>query len=146
VTAVEADAILRSLATSTPARRAELSAMVRDASAEVRPVDAQRCVALRADETCAIYEARPMVCRSHGLVHRFREPDERRRLPLVDACEKNFRSQALAEIDADCIVDQVTLSTLLAAVDARFAAQTGTERGRIALSALLLGDDRSKIF
>src|SRR5262249_10441631 len=64
---------------------------------------------------CAIYEVRPLVCRSHGLPIRFTE-DGRRSLPLVDVCPRNFVGQGT--LPADAVLDQTTLSTVLGALDA----------------------------
>jgi Fe-S-cluster containining protein len=79
------------------------------------------CPALEDDGRCAIYDARPVVCRSHGLPIRFpAEADAKVRLPLIDVCPKNFTAHALEAIDATCVLDQATLSTLLAAINATF--------------------------
>lgn len=72
---------------------------------------ADRCVALDAAGRCSIYEARPVVCRSHGVPIRMREGS----LPVVRSCDHNFTH---AEPDADCILDQQTLSALVLAVNA----------------------------
>jgi hypothetical protein len=106
------------------------------------------CAALDPDGRCGIYAFRPLVCRSHGLPLRFPGDSDgapvsngapgRRSLPVLDACAKNFTERELASIDADCVLDQATLSTLLAAVDAAHAAETGRARGeRFDLAELL---------
>jgi hypothetical protein len=101
VTAVEAAAI-RAHATTWPREQ-------RRDLAEVGPVD--RCAALDPAGRCKIYDARPLVCRSHGVPVRLR----RGGLPVVEACHRNFRRTAP---DADCVLDQTTLSATLLAVDA----------------------------
>ena len=135
VTEVEASAIARLLATMSESERA---ALARRADA---PND-ERCVALDDDGRCGIYAARPIVCRSHGVPIRFRdafgeaEPSDVRRLPIVDVCHRNFETMALETIAPDCILDQTTLSTALASIDAmdRPAAERAE---RIELWALL---------
>lgn len=116
---VEADAVR--------AHIAALSGDVRErlhARAEA-PIE-DRCVALESDGRCAIYEARPLVCRSHGVPVRVRDA---RRLPMVDACPRNFREGGPGAVDADCVLDQETLSTMLHAVDAEHARATGRAAG-----------------
>jgi len=100
--------------------RATIPAEVR-AGLAARPRRPGRCVALEDDGRCAIYAARPIVCRSHGLAIRMG--------PDVLACHLNFKARGPAAADADCILDQTTLSTLLAAVDAEHAATTGRGAG-----------------
>jgi hypothetical protein len=73
-----------------------------------------------------IYAARPVVCRSHGAPIRMRQGS----LPVVQWCFKNFTH---VTPDADCIVDQETLSALVLAVD-RAEGGDGT---RIDLATLL---------
>lgn len=88
------------------------------------PADA--CAALDANGRCRIYDARPVVCRSHGVPIRMRSGA----LPVVESCFRNFTHTAPA---ADCILDQTTLSALTLAVD-RAAGGDGT---RVDLAALL---------
>ncbi|HLU68284.1 MAG TPA: YkgJ family cysteine cluster protein [Kofleriaceae bacterium] len=101
------------------------------------PGPAPACVALEPDGRCAIYPARPIVCRSHGLPLRFgRGPGG---LPVVDACSLNFTGPGgPAAADSDCILDQETLSTILLAIDAEHARAAGRTPGeRSPLEALL---------
>jgi hypothetical protein len=72
------------------------------------------CAALDADGRCKIYDARPLVCRSHGVPIRMQQGS----LPVVRACHRNFLHTAP---DPDCILDQTTLSTTLLAIDAALA-------------------------
>lgn len=119
VTAVEADALTGHLATLDPVARAALRERA------MRPrVD--RCAALDDDGRCGVFAARPLVCRSHGAPIRLREPG---RLPVVTSCALNFSDGGPASADSDCVLDQQTLSTMLAAVDAAFARDRGGEPG-----------------
>lgn len=122
VTAVEAAGIARAVSALAPAARAELARRARDGTP---------CVALDADGRCAVYEARPIVCRSHGVPLRFTEPspDGKRSLPVLDACSKNFTGMDLAAVDPGSILDQQTLSVVLGGIDALFAQETGRPRG-----------------
>ena len=119
VTRVEADAI-RAHVAALPAP--ERHALVARASG---PAD-DRCAALADDDRCAIYAARPIVCRSHGAPIRMREGS----LPVVRSCFRNFTH---ITPDSDCILDQSTLSTLLLAVDR----EAGGNGERIDLAGLL---------
>lgn len=130
VTLVEAAAIVRKLAGAD-------AAIVRALAETAAAQPADRCVALDAEGRCRIYDARPLVCRSHGVPIRRREPGKS--LPVVDVCYRNFAGpgqlEAVPESDQ---LDQVTLSTMLAAVDAAFADAAGAPRGtRIDLAELL---------
>ena len=85
-----------------------------------------RCAALDDRGRCQIYDARPVVCRSHGVPIRLREDS----LPVVRNCFRNFTH---TEPAADCVLDQETLSTLVLAVDRA----AGNDGSRIDLAALL---------
>ena len=92
-----------------------------------------RCAALDGAGRCKIYEARPLVCRSHGVPIRLR----RGSLPVVQACHRNFTHTTA---DPDCILDQATLSAMLYAIDAAEAAAAGADHDagrRIDLAGLL---------
>jgi Fe-S-cluster containining protein len=119
ITEVEAAAI-RELVAGWPAdRRAALAARAANVSDD-------RCSALEDNGRCAIYAARPIVCRSHGAPIRMREDS----LPVIRNCFRNFTR---ATPDADCIIDQETLSTLVLAVDR----EAGRRGQRIDLAAVL---------
>jgi hypothetical protein len=108
VTSVEAGAIRDEMATWDAARRAALAA-----NAAAAPAD--RCAALDAGGRCLIYAARPIVCRSHGAPIRMTA----RSLPVM--CFRNFTHETP---DADCVIDQTTLSALVLAVNAGDDART----------------------
>jgi hypothetical protein len=131
VTGVEADAVREGLARMPDGERARLRAR----ALQENPA---ACPALDEEGRCGIYAERPLVCRSHGLPIRLPGP---RGLPVIDACPKNFGSieGGPGALEADCVLDQTTLSTLLLAVDRAHAAEAGREAGeRIPLAALLV--------
>lgn len=105
VTTVEADAVRGLVATLEPAARSALQRTLDDVS---------KCAALDGDGRCQIYEARPLVCRSHGVPIKTRAPGH---LPVVTACALNFTARGPAAADADCILDQTTLSATLLAIN-----------------------------
>lgn len=123
VTQVEADAIRAEVATWAPERQAQLAQNVAAAPAD-------RCAALTPEGRCLVYAVRPIVCRSHGAPIRLRDG---RSLPVVTACRENFTSQGPAAADADCILDQTTLSAMVLAVDR----DAGHDGERIDLAAVL---------
>lgn len=116
ITQVEAAAI-RALVTSWPPTR-------RAALAETGPVD--HCAALDPGGRCKIYEARPIVCRSHGAPIRMRRDS----LPVIESCFRNFTR---TEPAPDCVLDQETLSALTLAVDR----DAGGNGDRVELAALV---------
>lgn len=123
VTAVEAAEIRDALAASPSAGR--------------RAAAGGSCPALEEDGRCAIYAARPLVCRSHGLPIRM---ESRRGLPVVTSCELNFTARGPAAADADCVLDQANLSLTLGALARAHAAETGGDpTERFALADLLRG-------
>lgn len=120
VTGIEADAIRRHLATLDATEREALRQRALHG-------DATRCAALDDRGRCAVYDARPLICRTHGLALRFR--DEKRRLPVLDACPKNYADVDLATLDPSTVLDQTTLSTLVATLDALHADAVERPRG-----------------
>ena len=106
ITVTEADAVA-SLVDAMPA--AERAALANNVTA----APADHCPALSPQGRCLIYAARPIVCRSHGAPIRMREGS----LPVVTACRDNFTTRGPAAADADCILDQETLSAMTLAVD-----------------------------
>lgn len=116
ITEVEAAAIEELVDSWPEARRAAL--------AEIGPDD--HCAALDASGRCKIYEARPIVCRSHGAPIRMRRDS----LPVIESCFRNFTH---TEPAPDCVLDQQTLSALTLAVDR----DAGGSGDRVDLAALV---------
>jgi hypothetical protein len=106
ITGVEAAAIRAHVASWSSQERRNLAEFGPDGP----PQAAERCAALDPAGRCKIYDARPVVCRSHGVPIRLRHGA----LPVVQACHRNFRHTVP---DPDCILDQTTLSAMLLAVD-----------------------------
>jgi hypothetical protein len=132
VTGIEAAAIVAAVDAMSDDRRAVLAATARLPNDDHDP----RCAALDADGACLVYEARPVVCRSHGVPVRTVHAGG---LPVVTSCHLNFTRHGPADADADCILDQTTLSTVLLALDGAHAQATGGVAGdRHDLAALLV--------
>lgn len=137
VTGLEASVLAEALAALPADRRRELAHRARSGDLGV-------CPALDGDGRCALYAARPAICRSHGLPIRFSAPPAQpgaRSLPVIDACPRNFVGQdlaSLASVDPSAVLDQTTLSTVLGALDAAHAAELGRARGeRVEIADLL---------
>jgi Fe-S-cluster containining protein len=117
VTRIEAQAIAAEVSQRPADQRAALAANVRRSR--------DHCAALDGNGRCLIYSVRPIVCRSHGAPIRLREGS----LPVVRACFRNFAAGP-DKADADCILDQETLSAIVLAVN-------GGDDSRIDLAELL---------
>lgn len=136
VTSIEAEVIRAHVARLSPSERRAIAARAADAESSI-------CPALGEGGRCAIYEVRPLICRSHGLPIRFDAMEGGRRLPMIDACPKNFVGLDLASTDATSVLDQSTLSTILGALDAAFADASDLPRGeRVAMEEALSGVPR----
>jgi Fe-S-cluster containining protein len=103
ITLAEAQAIADEVETWSADRREALAANAR--------AQADACAAL-SHGRCLIYGVRPLVCRSHGAPIRLREGS----LPVVRACFRNFPAGP-ENADADCILDQQTLSAISLALN-----------------------------
>jgi hypothetical protein len=105
------------------------------------------CAFLDEGGRCAVYAARPLLCRTHGVPLRMRETrDPGNTLPIVDdisVCRLNFTDRRPVATDA---LDAERLQQLLVVVDRRFRMRTGLsdDDPRIALRDLaeaLVADD-----
>ncbi len=115
VTGLEADAVRRAASALGGAARERLR---RRARSRTRG----RCPALEDDGRCAVYAGRPLACRAHGLPVR---TTGRRGLPVVDACERNFRARGPQAVEVTSVLDLEAVAAELAALDAADAASTG---------------------
>ncbi len=67
---------------------------------------------------CLLYQARPIICRTHGLPILTREFDGQ---PSVDFCPRNFKG--VESLTGNAIIDLDLLNTSLAAVNALFCSE-----------------------
>lgn len=130
VTGVEAAAVRSAWLALPQLRRDEVRATWREG--------ASACAALDRQGRCAVYEGRPLVCRSHGVPVRMLD---KRSLPVLEVCHRNFVAQGPEGADADCVLDQVTLSAMLLLVERQDAEACEREAGtRFELADLLVED------
>ena len=134
VTRVEADAI-RAYLLNHPDIVDRLTAL-----ADTNPHGDTRCALLDADGYCGIYEARPLICRSHGAPVLVQIDAKREG---IDACELNF-TRGMHMLDTGDWIHLETLNTMLTLIDWRHALDEGrerpdpeTDRVRLTLDALL---------
>lgn len=135
--AVEIDAIRRHLATLRAEQRAALAAR-REAPAVAA---GERCVFLDDDGRCAVYAARPLICRTHGPALRL--PDG-----ALAWCGLNFEGvpdEAVAELlPADAVLDVELVNRMLALINARYL-DGRDEPARAPLDAALDAADAREI-
>lgn len=136
VAAVEADAIAQELATVSAGSRRRIAER-----ADEGAVPGGRCVMLDDDALCAIFPARPLVCRTQGLPLLYPTSF----VPIdavlvktargaITACPLNFRTRAPG---LDDTVDAERVDAMLALVDRLESDRRGgPARGRVALRDL----------
>jgi uncharacterized protein len=118
VTQIEAE-MIREFITARPEIVEQLKTL-----ATLNPHQGTRCALLNAEGQCSIYEARPLICRSHGAPVLVQIDAKREG---IDACPKNFKS-GMTMLDVGDWIHLETLNTLLALVDWRNALDQGRER------------------
>jgi hypothetical protein len=122
VSELEAGAIREFLAA-----KAELVSEAR-ALAAADPHRGKRCSFLSAAGQCLIYEARPLVCRSHGVPLQMSVAEDQK---VRDACPLNFTGRSLAEIPAEFVLNTDTVNLLLGLLNQR---KFGKSQKRLALT------------
>jgi Fe-S-cluster containining protein len=111
---------------SRPERVAELRSL-----AAANPHKGKRCTFLGSDGACGIYEARPLVCRSHGAPIQYKDGTKEDALRLRDVCGLNFAGADIGQLPADAVFNLDTLNTLLAVLSSQVF---GKDTSRVPLS------------
>lgn len=119
---VEAAALKKALAAVPPVVRQRIRAAA--------GLTGEECPLLEADR-CLLYEARPVICRTHGLPVLVRENDSAR----VDLCSLN--GQGMESLQPVDIVDLERLNALLAAINALYVQQAGGGQQRVPMASVL---------
>jgi Fe-S-cluster containining protein len=77
------------------------------------------CQLLGADGSCSIYQARPVVCRSHGIPLQYGRNDEATVSRSV--CPLNFNEKDIVQIDHQDVMNMETVNTILATLNLAFS-------------------------
>ena len=121
VVPLEWERIARAVTSLDEATRRELQARLETAEGD------PRCPLLDAEGSCRVYEARPMICRSHGLPIQVGEP------PVRDVCSLNFTDgPPMEDLEADLVLDVDRLNVTLGVMSSLAG---GDPRDRIELIA-----------
>jgi uncharacterized protein len=134
ISRVEAERVAAAIDALAPAARAALAATVRRATTGAPPPDV--CGALDDDGGCQIYDGRPVVCRSHGLIYAYRTPTARgpSEPGYARSCALNFRTDAPVPLlrtkppardDRSYVHDSDAGSARLLAIDGAFVDELG---------------------
>lgn len=142
VCAVEEAQLVAAIAALPADKRAELAERgQRELARERRGEQQPRCALLDADGRCAVYEHRPLVCRTQGLALRYPQgvvpvAAVRERLANGDVtcCPLNFGARVPR---AEDVLDAERVDQLLGLVNLRFSEATGDDpTRRRAISAI----------
>ena len=88
----------------------------------------KRCDFLNKEGNCSIYEARPIVCRSHGAPLQFKENDNfETATRLRDVCELNFLHLPIETLAPSDVLNLDTINTLLALLVRKFLSEKTAE-------------------
>ena len=134
---VEAERVARAVAALPEATRRLLAGRV---SAPALPPTCPLLV----EDRCAVYEDRPLICRTHGAPLRIRDEDG----PRTDVCPLNFADHP-GPLPEDSVLDLDRLNEILVAVNVYESRRQGRDPGarsgmaRIIASALGLPGDGS---
>lgn len=95
--------------------------------------DTKYCSFLGEQGECLIYNARPLICRSHGIPIQVKESDTIKR----DVCELNFIDIDLNQLETDHILNIDTLNTILSVLNMQMYKEKSDERYELDPSSIL---------
>lgn len=133
--------------TVLPVEAASLVRFAEDHELDFAPKGQGHCVFLDVDGRCAVYAARPILCRTHGLP--LRMPGEAPRGSLrvltddVTVCSLNFTTRAPTKSET---LDATTILKLLVTVDRRYREHAGLDddTARVALADLVASEEEDE--
>jgi Fe-S-cluster containining protein len=102
------------------------------ANEEAAPHAGARCSFLNAQGACAIYEVRPVICRTHGLPLRVKGEAG----PTRDACPLNFQKEGLGVLPDSSLLNLDLINTLLVLINQNYLNADPRERVRLQPSVL----------
>lgn len=97
-----------------------------------QPQSEGRCPLLSEEGRCLLYQARPIICRTHGLPILITDDDGQRR---VDICPRN--GQGIEQLPGEALIDLERLNELLVSVNVLYLREFGIKvPERVELTAL----------
>ena len=117
---VEIGHMARAIAHMKPQRREAIIDHLKDFAA--RKQDAP-CPLLGDDGLCMAYEARPVLCRTHGLLLNI--ATEANGLEIKRSCQLNYTNKETSSFNREDTINQQLISTLLHRINEAFIQQTG---------------------
>ncbi len=104
-----------------------------EANAKANPHQGQRCSFLDAEGACLVYEARPIVCRSHGVpLKTVMDPHSAVQIsstPMhLSVCPLNFTDLQLKDVGDHYFINLDTLNTILVLLNQQFDPKNAEKR------------------
>ncbi len=104
-----------------------------EANAQANPHKGQRCSFLDAEGACLVYEARPIVCRSHGVpLKTALDPNAAVHISSTEmqlsVCSLNFSDMNLQDVGDHYFINLDTLNTILVLLNQQFDAKNAEKR------------------
>lgn len=94
--------------------------------------EGKRCKFLDEDGACAVYQARPIICRSHGApIQVAQEPKVK-----YDVCPLNFRDADWDRFDQNASINLSLINSLLVLINQRYDSQNSGKRYRLSVSEI----------
>jgi len=121
---VEIDAIIEYLGSLEESEREQIIKRLE----EFRDSNKQNPCPMLENGRCLIYTARPLLCRSHGLLFNMSEVPGS--LDIEKSCDLNYSGVKLCEIPSSEALNQKLLSMLLIQVNALYCAEKGSDPNR----------------
>jgi Fe-S-cluster containining protein len=114
--------------------RPDIDALVQGCQRQSQQNEAEHCQFLDTEQKCLIYEARPIICRSHGVpvfIRQGENPPEKR------VCQLNFKELSLDNISNSAFINLEILNTILAAINEKYFAEDSRNRYALTRSAIM---------
>ncbi len=97
------------------------------------PWKGERCRFLDPEGNCSVYEARPLICRSHGAPLTFTAMEQKQ----TDVCPLNFEKLDLDKLADGDLINLDTMNTLLVLINRHFSEDESGERYPLRLGDIL---------
>lgn len=97
--------------------------------------DGLACAFLDKDGCCSVYEARPIICRSHGAPVSWTEIDGLDKAEMRDVCPLNFQDVNLESLDGQSVISLEKINTLLSLINRHYLQSDSLERLDLSLIA-----------